>query len=239
MVSQLRFLDSEKWLDIQGFTNSTAYALCREASRRKPLAKIPSLSLELEIALFQSLPKKTTIGKDRNKDWFKNRQLCGVWTFPFCDHREIQLTQNWVCFTTPCINLLVPPSVTGEYHRKFKVLELSACCSALSLTCSVMAWVLVLICILLGRTHLKTDQVYVEDPVQTMQAVPNWVQRASGWPCNCSFQQWRHYFRNYGRQRVQFISCLATVLLSHTESNQVSLFPHICLTVFLQSNRIQ
>jgi len=36
-----------------------------------------------------------------------------------------------------------------------------------------MAWVLVLICILLGRTHLKTDQVYVEDPVQTMQAVPN------------------------------------------------------------------
>jgi len=45
-----------------------------------------------------------TIGKDRNKDRFENWQLCGVWKLPFCGHRTINLTQNWVSFANPCIN---------------------------------------------------------------------------------------------------------------------------------------
>jgi len=32
--------------------------------------------------------------------------------------RAIKLTQNCVCFAIPCINLLVPLSVTREYHNK-------------------------------------------------------------------------------------------------------------------------
>jgi len=32
--------------------------------------------------------------------------------------REIKLAQKSVCFTNPCINLLVRPFVTREYHPK-------------------------------------------------------------------------------------------------------------------------
>ena len=55
---------------------------------------------------------------DRNKDQFKNWQLCGVWKLPFCDHKALKLTQNCVCITNQCINLLVLPSFTCEYHPK-------------------------------------------------------------------------------------------------------------------------
>ena len=74
-----------------------------------------------------------TIGEDRNKDRFKNWQLCSVWKLPFCDHRAIKLTQNYVCFTNPCINLLVPSSVTHENHHW----SLKTCCSVLPLPCNV------------------------------------------------------------------------------------------------------
>jgi len=39
-----------------------------------------------------------------------------------CDHRTMKFTQNYICFTNPCINLLVLSSVTREYHPK--ILEL-------------------------------------------------------------------------------------------------------------------
>jgi len=35
------------------------------------------------------------IGKDRNKDRFKNRQLRGVSKLPLCEHTMIKLTQNY------------------------------------------------------------------------------------------------------------------------------------------------
>jgi len=60
-----------------------------------------------------------TIGEDRNKDQFKNWQLCGVWKSLFCDHKAIKLTHNCVCFTDPCINLFVLTPCTREYHPRF------------------------------------------------------------------------------------------------------------------------
>jgi len=43
-----------------------------------------------------------TVGEDRDKDRFQNWKLCGVWKFPFCHHRAMKLTQNWVWFTNLC-----------------------------------------------------------------------------------------------------------------------------------------
>jgi len=54
----------------------------------------------------------------QNKDIFKNWQLCSVWKLPFRQHRSIKLSQNSICFTNPCINLFVSPSVICEYHPK-------------------------------------------------------------------------------------------------------------------------
>ena len=52
-------------------------------SHRGLFAKIPNLVLAPELIFFQSLPKIQTIGEDRNKDRFKNWQLCGVWKLRF------------------------------------------------------------------------------------------------------------------------------------------------------------
>ena len=54
------------------------------------------------------------MGDNRNKDRFEKWQHCGGWKLPFRHHREV--TQNYVNFTNPCINLLVPPSVSREYR---------------------------------------------------------------------------------------------------------------------------
>jgi len=99
----------------------------REVSRREQFTKILFLTLALEITLFQSLPKIHDHRWESEKIW----QLCGVWKLPFCDHRAIKLTQNCVCFTNPCINLLVPSSVTREYHTKvFELLHYLQCIAA-------------------------------------------------------------------------------------------------------------
>ena len=65
------------------------------------LCKIPSLPLALGLYSFSRFPRFITTGEDRNKNWYQNWQLCGVWKLPFCDHRAIKLTQNCVCFTNP------------------------------------------------------------------------------------------------------------------------------------------
>ena len=79
-------------------------------SRHRLITKVQYLPLVLGIIFFQSLSKIQTIGegrKDRNKDRFKNWQLCSVWKFLFCDHTAIKLTQNCACFTNPCVNFHV------------------------------------------------------------------------------------------------------------------------------------
>jgi len=53
-----------------------------------------------------------TVDHDPNTNRFEKWQLCGVWKLLLCEHRTLTLTQNWVCFTNPCINLFVPSSVT-------------------------------------------------------------------------------------------------------------------------------
>ena len=78
--------------------------------------------LHLSWYSFGHYPKFMTIGKDRNKDRFKNWQLCDVWKLPFCDYRPIKLTQNCVSFTNPCINLLPPLLNTTHRYLNFSTL---------------------------------------------------------------------------------------------------------------------
>ena len=60
-----------------------------------------------------------TIDEDRKKDRLKtDRFAVFVWKLTFCDQRDHKLTQGCVYFTNPSIILLVPPSVTCEYHSK-------------------------------------------------------------------------------------------------------------------------
>jgi len=76
-----------------------------------------------------------TTGEDRNKDRFKNWQLCGVWKLPFRHHGAMKLTQNWACFTYPCINLFIPTSVTLNTIPRY--LNVFTCCSVLRHTCRI------------------------------------------------------------------------------------------------------
>jgi len=108
-----------------------------------------------------------TIGKNRNKDRFKNWQLCNVWNLPFCDHWAINLTQNCVSSTNPYINLLAPPSVTGKQATP-QVLELQLLgYSVLPLTCSMRcigfagrhnASVFLVLIFILARSHAAENR---------------------------------------------------------------------------------
>jgi len=64
-----------------------------------------------------------TTCEDRNKDQFKNWQFFSVWNLlpPALSPQNNKAHAELCSFTNPCINLLVPPSVTHKYH--LKVLE--------------------------------------------------------------------------------------------------------------------
>ena len=100
-------------------------AICCEVARHELFAKISSLQLVLEIAHFQSYPRSMSIceSEDRNKVRFKNWQHCGVWKLPFGDHRAMKLSQKCACFANSWINLLVPSTVTREWHTKGRELS--------------------------------------------------------------------------------------------------------------------
>jgi len=106
-------------------------ALCREVRRRELFARIPSLPLALGAVFIQSLPKvHSHEGRSEQRPViFMN------WNLLFCDHRAIKLTQNRVCFINPCISLLIPSSVTREYHPE--VLEFLHLPHLLPLTCGI------------------------------------------------------------------------------------------------------
>ena len=123
------------WFDIQGFTNFTAVHFVTKCHIVNSSQKIPSSSPWTwdGILSFIYYPRFMIIGEARSKDRFKNWRLCGVWQLPFCDHRAVKLTRNCVCFTNPCINLPVTPSVSHEYHPKilelFDLLQYIVTCS--------------------------------------------------------------------------------------------------------------
>jgi len=99
----------------------------REVSHREQLAKILFLTLVLEITLFQSLPKI------HDHRWESEQKLTALRCLkaPVLWPQSDKLTQNCVCFINPCINLLVPPSVTREYHTKvFELLHYLQCIAA-------------------------------------------------------------------------------------------------------------
>jgi len=78
-----------------------------------------------------------TIGRDRNTDRFGNWQLCSIWKLPFRVRRAINQTQNCVCLTNPCINVLVQYSVTRYINTTHRYLNFFTCCSVSPLTCSI------------------------------------------------------------------------------------------------------
>ena len=79
--------------------------------QKGPLSKFqPGVSYNLNSPLlvkvfFQSLLRFITIGADRNKNRFKNRQFCGVWKLLFYHCRAIKLTQNCVYFINIYISI--------------------------------------------------------------------------------------------------------------------------------------
>ena len=130
-----------------------------------------------------------TKGEDRNKDRFKNWQLCGFWKLPFRHHGAIKLTQKCVCFTNPCISPFIPTSVTCAYHPKvLERLHLLQCISAnLQNTQPWVSWetqylnLLCWILFLLDRTQQKTDQKRTEDPVEKIYACSTNSSAKSKW----------------------------------------------------------
>ena len=163
--------------------------------------------LHLEYSV-SDYPRHITTGEDRNKDRFKNRYLCAFWKLPLsarCDKANAELG-----LLHPCINHLVPPSTTREYHPE--ALELldswvpprgtwrhSICCRVLPLTCNVH-------CLfgLLERHNTSVFFVLIFIPTWTHAAenenrssacwrpcwedIPNCLWKANGWSCNS--QQW-------------------------------------------------
>jgi len=87
------------------------------------------MPLVLQIALFQSLLKAygQAVGGNRNKDRFKNRQLCGVWKFPVCEHGTIKIKQSFVCNINPqwCARIIFVESwvesqiLLGQSHLEY------------------------------------------------------------------------------------------------------------------------
>jgi len=111
-------------------------ALCHEVSHRELFANILFLPFVLLTVFFQSsLKTHMTKGEDRNKDRFKNWQLCDLWELPFRHHGAIKPTQTCVSFTNPCINPFVPTSVT--LNTTPRCLNVSTCYSVFLLTCRI------------------------------------------------------------------------------------------------------
>jgi len=93
-LTQLGSLDSEKWLDIPGFTEfrPVFYAMkCHtvDSSQISHLCRLFFCQYSFSRHL-----RFVTTGEDRNKDQFKSRNLCGLWMHPFRYHGAIKLTQS-------------------------------------------------------------------------------------------------------------------------------------------------
>ena len=170
---------SQKFRLTPGFTDFQPCTLSHEGSHRELFAKVPSLMFVLWQYSFSCHLRFMTAGADRNKDRFKNWKLCGLWKLPFRNHRAINLTQNCVCFTNPCINLFFSTSFTREYHPEvLERLHLLQCISAHlrntlplgvlrdTIPQSFQSW----FSFLLGRTLQKTDQMRAEYPIAKMHA---------------------------------------------------------------------
>ena len=142
--------------------------------------------------------KFMTTGEDWNKDRFKNWKLCGLWKLPFRQHGAINLTQNWVCFTNPCINLC-SDFVTREYPN---YLNISTCCNVFPLTCRIhcpgrlerhnasIFLVLIFVPVWSAAVENRSNACWKpcwEDPRMQCQ-IPIRPQKANG--SFCSSQQW-------------------------------------------------
>ena len=118
-----------------------------------------------------------TIDEDQNNEIFKIWKVCGVWKIPFHHYKAMKFTQNCVSLANPCIDILVPPSVTWECHRKIlEHLDLFQCIAA------YLQWALAWVANFHSAwSHaVRTDQVHVEDHGKRMKIVPNTPLKANG-----------------------------------------------------------
>jgi len=112
--------ESKKWLYISGFYEFHSCVLCREGSDRALFLKS-----HLSTCTWESTPSFITHnarfminGEGQAENRFKT-DSSAVFELPFCHCRAIKFTQNCVYFANPCINLLVPFSVTREFRLPF------------------------------------------------------------------------------------------------------------------------
>ena len=135
----------------------------------------------LRYQFFIHYPRFMTIDEDQNNEIFKIWKVCSVWKIPFHHYKAMKFTQNCVSLANPCIDILVPPSVTWECHRKIlEHLDLFQCIAA------YLQWALAWVANFHSAwSHaVRTDQVHVEDHGKRMKIVPNTPLKANGWSSN-------------------------------------------------------
>jgi len=122
--------------------------------------------------------------------------MCGFWKLPFCHHRAIKLTQNCVCFTNSCMNLLL--RIPSHANATPRCLNVSTCCSLLPITCRMHCigflerhntTVFLVLIFIPAWSHTRENRSSAywrpcsEDASSTKSSA-----KKSGW--SCSFQQW-------------------------------------------------
>ena len=156
-------------------------ALCREVSHHGLITKIPLCFVHLR-CYFAHYPRFKIIGKDRNKDRFKNWRFCCA-GLSFCDHRAIKFTKNCVIVSNLSISLIAPPSATRQYHHY--VLEFLHLLQCIPLTCSIHClWfverhntlVFLVLIFILAWSHAAENW---EDASSTKSSA-----KVSGWYCS-------------------------------------------------------
>jgi len=115
-LTLLGSLDSEKWLDMLGFTDIRPALFVTKCLKENSSQISHLCRLFFWQYFFSRHLRFLTTGEDRNKDRFKNWKLCVLRKLPFLHHGAIKLAQNYVCFTNPCVKLFVPTFVTRKYH---------------------------------------------------------------------------------------------------------------------------
>ena len=132
-LTYLGSLNSEKWLYILSFTDFRPVLFVTKCHTENSSQISHLCHLFFWQYSFSRHLRFMTTGEDRDKDRFKNWNLCVFSKLPFGHHGAIKLMRNCVCFTNPCINRFFRlPSLVNTTPR---YLNVSTCCSVFPFTC--------------------------------------------------------------------------------------------------------
>jgi len=146
-LTQLESLDSEKLLDIRGFTDFRPVLLvtkCHtvDSSQISHLCRLFFCQYSFSHHL-----RFMTAGEDRNKDRLKNWNLCGLWKHPFSHHGAIKLTQNqwriqggWLGRSLPLKPAKVSLFTVIYYNSETNIRDISPFCRLLFCQSSVVKY---------------------------------------------------------------------------------------------------